>query len=47
MDIKDLLNNEKYLKIPLVGNSYCRKKPSSKDTTIKLVFLSLEQIMCK
>jgi hypothetical protein len=24
--------------VPLVGNTYCRKNPSSKDTNIKLVF---------
>ena len=32
-----ILNNESYIKIPLVGNRYCSKKPSSNDTIIALV----------
>ena len=32
------LNNPQYLLIRLVGNKYCQKKPSSKDTKLKFKY---------
>ena len=32
-----ILKNTNYIKIPLVGNSFCKKKPSKKDVNIALV----------
>jgi hypothetical protein len=32
------LNNSKYLLIRLVGNQYCQKKPSSKDTKLRFKY---------
>ena len=37
MNISDLLTNEKYLKIPLVGNLYCNKRPTNNDKNIVLM----------
>ena len=37
MSIEEILNNSKYIKIPLVGNKFCKKKPSSKDTDIRIL----------
>ena len=37
MNIEDIINDNKYIKIPLVGNKFCNKKPSSKDTDIRIL----------
>ena len=34
--MEEILQNPSYIKIPLVGNKYCEKKPSSNDTIIAL-----------
>ena len=37
MDISSVINNPNYIKLPLVGNKYCEKKPSSKDKDVIIV----------
>lgn len=37
MNIVDIINNDGYIKVPLVGNKYCNKKPSKNDVNIQVI----------
>ena len=37
MNIVDIINNDGYIKVPLVGNKYCNKKPSKNDVNIRVI----------
>ena len=36
-DLDEITSNPDYIKIPLVGNKFCKKKPTKKDTNIQII----------